>query len=57
METRPSHRALFVLVLFAVAAPRWAAAVDAGQPAPALVVPELDGKTFDLKHCAAKSFS
>ena len=56
METRPSRRALFILVLFGVASasPRWAAAVDAGQPAPALVVTDLDGKTFDLKQQRGK---
>ena len=56
METPSPGRALFVLVLFGVASasPRWAAAVDAGQPASALVVPELDGKTFDLKQQRGK---
>jgi peroxiredoxin len=40
---------LVILALVAVVAPRSAAAVDVGQPAPKLVVSELDGTTFDLK--------
>lgn len=48
MKTR-DPRGWFALVLAAVAAPLGAATIEVGQPAPALVVPELGGSTFDLK--------
>ncbi|HTR03620.1 MAG TPA: TlpA disulfide reductase family protein [Thermoanaerobaculia bacterium] len=41
-------RGWFALALAAVAAPLGAATIEVGQPAPALVVPELGGTTFDL---------
>ncbi len=54
METHRRWRGLIFLLLLAAAAPPRAAAVDAGQPAPALVVPELDGTSFDLKQQRGK---
>jgi thiol-disulfide isomerase/thioredoxin len=52
-----SHRRRSFLLVFVLAAgivPRSAAAVEAGQPAPALVVTELNGASFDLKQQLGK---
>jgi cytochrome c biogenesis protein CcmG/thiol:disulfide interchange protein DsbE len=48
------HRWAVLLVVFAAAAPRGAAAVDVGQPAPRLVVQGLDGNSFDLSEMHGK---
>jgi len=47
-------RGWFALAVAVVAAPLGAATIEVGQPAPALVVSELDGKTFDLKQQLGK---
>ena len=48
MKVRNLNRGSIVLALAAAAAPLGAAAIEAGQPAPALVVPQLEGAGFDL---------
>jgi len=47
-------RGWFALALAIVAAPLGAASAEVGQAAPALVVPELGGTTFDLKQQLGK---
>jgi len=54
MRLGARHRWAVLVVVLAAAAARAAAAVDVDQPAPRLVVPELDGKSFDLSEMHGK---
>ena len=54
MKRRTLSREWLALALAVAAAPLGAAPAEVGQPAPALVVPELGGATFDLKQQRGK---
>ena len=49
MTSIPFRTTLATLILVTVLIPQTAAGADVGQPAPKLVVSELDGTSFDLK--------
>jgi cytochrome c biogenesis protein CcmG, thiol:disulfide interchange protein DsbE len=56
LQMRPTLSLVALLAIFTIIVPalNGSAATEVGQPAPSLVVQELDGKTFDLRAIRGK---